>query len=119
MKSMSTITGVAFTLSLISGSSASAQGPGPVGLRPVGTAPVHYDRPQQYDMRAPFRGPGMSGGERGAVIGALVGFVGGVAFALAHKGESTVTFGEGILFGFVLAVPGAVIGGLIGHGTGR
>lgn len=96
-----------------------AQGPTPAGLHPIEHVERSVGEARRSELTTSAPGEGMSGGERGAFVGGLIGFAAGVAFALSNRGESHVAFGTALSLGFILAIPGAVIGGLIGHAARR
>jgi hypothetical protein len=119
MRHSLTMASVVFALSFFGGSRVSAQGPGPAGLRPLASVPVRSITSRRSAPAIPASRSGMSGGERGALIGALVGLAAGVGFTVAYNNskwrDGHITVGEGLLIGVILAVPLAVIGGLIGN----
>lgn len=64
---------------------------------------------------------GITAGERGALVGGLLGFAAGGALYLqfADNDSGGSSLGGFLLGGVILAIPGAVVGGLIGSSLGR
>lgn len=64
---------------------------------------------------------GLAPGERGALIGAAIGFAAGALWAAVMDEGNTgsVHLSTVLLGGLVLGIPGLVIGGLIGSAAGK
>jgi len=64
---------------------------------------------------------GLAPGERGALIGAAIGFAVGAVWAIVMDGGYTgsVHLSTVLLAGLVIAIPGLVIGGLIGSAADK
>ena len=64
---------------------------------------------------------GLAPGERGALVGGVIGFAAGALLAIGMDEGYTgsVHVSQVLLVGLALAIPGLVIGGLIGSAAGK
>jgi len=97
---------------------ASAQGPSPVAQRQLSHtthAPTDLTTLNSSILK------GLAPGERGALIGAAIGFVAGALWAavMDEGNNGSVHLSTVLLGGLVLGIPGLVIGGLIGSAAGK